>query len=256
MKKITPNGPVIKKLREHLERGATQKELAHTIGVSERQLRSIENCNAPISVATLDRLAKALGAHRDQIAYAIYAPKLVPSPGADLLAIVQELAEEKLVPRNDSDLAYATMDEATLYTSASRSHDLATHIEVQFTEETGAYAEELIELLSSLTWSQRNILVSVPPTEEIAARRRIRHLLVLLKGNDVWVYQTDIIRRLPERYTVAPPDEPAEHQFRLYVAFGPPGEYGETSLRIPVDHGQPFILPAWPSLKSRRRAGE
>ena len=61
---------------------------------------------------------------------------------------------------------------------------------------------------------------------------------------------------LPHTYTVAPLDEPAEHQFRLYVAFGPPGEYGETSLRIPVGHGQPFVLPARPGLKSRPRTGE
>jgi hypothetical protein len=29
------------------------------------------------------------------------------------------------------------------------------------------------------------------------------------------------------------------------VALGPPGEYGEVSIKVPIDHGQPFFLPGW-----------
>ena len=41
---------------------------------------------------------------------------------------------------------------------------------------------------------------------------------------------------------------------RLTVAFGPPGEYGETSMKVPVDHGQPFVLPALSTFLERQGA--
>jgi hypothetical protein len=50
---------------------------------------------------------------------------------------------------------------------------------------------------------------------------------------------------VPERYTVAPEGEKPTIEMRLTVAFGPAGEYGELSRLVPVDNGQPFILPAW-----------
>ncbi|MFD2029814.1 helix-turn-helix transcriptional regulator [Ancylobacter dichloromethanicus] len=59
MKKVVPNGKVVKALREQLERLSTQKEMANEIGVSVRMLRMIENENAPITVTTADRLAKS-----------------------------------------------------------------------------------------------------------------------------------------------------------------------------------------------------
>jgi hypothetical protein len=33
------------------------------------------------------------------------------------------------------------------------------------------------------------------------------------------------------------------------VALGPPGEYGEITIRVPIDPGQPFVLPAWNRFK-------
>lgn len=69
--------------------------------------------------------------------------------------------------------------------------------------------------------------------------------MVMLRGNDISVCQTKVYRRLPERYDLPPEDEPAKHQSRFVIALGAPGEYGETSMRVPIDHGQPFILPSW-----------
>ena len=43
MKKVVPNGAVVKALREQLEKLSTQKEMANEIGVSVRKLRMIEN---------------------------------------------------------------------------------------------------------------------------------------------------------------------------------------------------------------------
>lgn len=251
MKKVVPNGMVVKALREQLERLSTQKEMANEVGVSIRMLRMIENENAPIAVTTADRLAKALRVHRERIILISERLEMAPTRSApDTFSALME-DEDRLIPRHDYDIARATRDEGALYTEAARSHDVACIIGTTLDEETGAYAQELFDILSGLTWSQRDILVDIPPATEIAVRRRIRQLIVLLKGNDIWIYQTSVLRRLPERYTVAPADEPCSYQTRHVLALGPPGEYGETTMRVPIDHGQPFILPAWSKFSGR-----
>ncbi|TPJ44459.1 helix-turn-helix transcriptional regulator [Mesorhizobium sp. B2-7-1] len=256
MKKFTPKGNVIKQLRENLNRLSTQKEMANEVGVSDRKYRMIENENSSIPMVTVDRLAKALGVHREAIIYstgvpivaAVNAAPASPSPPLD--------DEDKLIPRFDWDYARATTDEGRLYNKAVSSHDMSTVIETTLTEETSAYAEELFQVLGNLTWSKRDILADIAPTEEIAIRRRIRQLLVLLKGNDVWVYETSYYRMVPERYTLAPEGEPCTHQGRLVLALGPPGEYGEETLRVNIDNGQPFMLPSWKNLRSKNAGGD
>jgi transcriptional regulator with XRE-family HTH domain len=246
MKQVTPNGKLIKRLRSELERLSTQKELAHDVGLSERKLRQIENEDAPISATTLDRLAKAFNVHREQISLPV--PELIAAPvaGENIFdSIVSDMSKERLIPRYDYDLADVTMDEGLLFTRANSSHDFRCEITVPLSDETAQYAEELIKILNSLTWSVRSILDKVDSLEEIAIRRRIKQLLVLLRGNDIWVYQTHLYRQLPERHTPLPEGEYADLSSRFVIALGPPGEYGETTLRVPIDHGQPFYLPAW-----------
>ncbi|WIA57132.1 helix-turn-helix transcriptional regulator [Sphingobium sp. WTD-1] len=77
MKKVTPQGSLIKQLRSQLETGSLQKEMSHAIRISERRVRLIENENAPVTVPELERIAVYLGVPRDTIAYAINTPKLV-----------------------------------------------------------------------------------------------------------------------------------------------------------------------------------
>jgi transcriptional regulator with XRE-family HTH domain len=249
MKKVVPNGAVVKALREQLEKLSTQKEMANEIGVSVRKLRMIENENAPIAVLTAERLAKALQVHRERIVTPESAPVVVAEAGGRAISAAWMEDEDRLIPRHDYDIASATSDEGQLYSEAARSNDLACVIETKLDDETGAYAQELFDILGSLTWSKRSILEDIPPAAEIALRRRLRQLIVLLKGNDVWIYQTSVLRRLPERYTVAEEGEHCTYQNRYIVALGPPGEYGETTIRVPIDHGQPFVLPAWSRFK-------
>lgn len=251
MKKVIPNGTAIKLLRQQLERLSTQKEFANAIAVSVRMLRKIENENTPISVVLLDRIAKLFGVHRDVLA-ATPLPSLPAAANSDSDPPPLFEDEDQLIPRHDWDYAQATSDEGKLYDDAASSHDLACVVEVPFTDETGAYAQELVDLLTRLTWSRRDILVDIPPSDQIAIRRRIRQLMVLLRGNDIWIYQTKVYRRLPECYDLPPEDEPTTHQSRVVVAFGPPGEYGETSMRVPIDHGQPFILPSWKKFMAKQ----
>jgi transcriptional regulator with XRE-family HTH domain len=246
MKQIIPDGPRIKTLRLGLESNATQKELAYAVRVSERKLRQIENESAPISVATMELLAKNLGVHREQITVRQSALQLVAADGETVFdTILSDLRKDRLVPRFDYDLANVTMDEGVLFKEASHVHDFVCEIMVPLNEETGEYAEELIAILTSLTWSERSSLDRPTSVEEIALRRRIRQLMVLLRGNDIWIYHTHLFRKLPERHTLPPEDEPSEMRSRFIIALAPPGEYGETCVRVPVDHGQPFVLKGW-----------
>lgn len=112
--------------------------------------------------------------------------------------------------------------------------------------------EELLDSLTGLTRSAGSILDDLPIAEERVVHRRLRHLLALLKGNDVWVYEASYFRRLPERATVAPKDEPVTFESRLSIALGPPGEYGETTMRVPVDYGRPYNLPPIGAITSVR----
>ena len=245
MKQVTPNGHLIKELRSNLEKNSTQKELSYAICISERKLRQIENENAPISVKTLDRLAKELGVRREQISMSQPVTNILPASEHNIFeAVLNDFRKEKLVPRFDYDLATVTMDEGRLIKSANQSNDFVCEIMVPLTDMTAQYAEDLIAALTSLTWSERSILDTITSTEEIILRRRVKQLMVLLRGNDIWIYHTTLFRRLPERHTLPPENEPSELSSRFIVALAAPGEYGETSIEVQVDHGQPFIIPA------------
>lgn len=252
MKKIIPDGEQIKHLRLDLERLSTQKEMANEIVVSVRMLRKIENENAPIAPVLLDRIAKLLGVHRETIT--LSSPSSSPPRRARNDGGLPDFDQERLIPRYDWEYAQAISDDGALYEEASKANDLACVIEVQLNSETGAYVQEMVDLLTALTWRQRDIRHDIPASDQIQIRRRLRELIVLLRGNDIWIYQTTVLRRLPERSDLPPPGEPSTVEFRLTIAFGPPGEYGETSMRVPIDHGQPFVLPAWSSLREKEGA--
>lgn len=243
MKKVMPNGQAIKEARERRTKGALQKEMAPAVGISPRLLRLIENANHPVTILLLERIASYLQVPKDRIAFAIDSPKLVLDSTKG--AACPDRDEDRIIPRHDEECATACTDERSLFKDASNSHDLKVHIDAKLTDETAAYVEELTTILSSLTWNERDILEDILATEEVALRRRIHQLLVLLKGNDVWVYPTHHFRRLPERHTLPPEGEKHTTEMRLTVAFGSPGEYGELSRLVPVDNGQPYVLQAW-----------
>lgn len=245
MKKVVPNGQVIKEARERRTKGTLQKEMAPAVGISPRLLRLIENTNHPVAILVLERIASYLQLPKERIAFAIDSPKLVPDSAKGAAHVGRDRDEDRLIPRYDEEYATACTDEGALFKDASTSHDLKVHIDTKLTDETAAYVEELTTILSSLTWNERDILKDISATEEVALRRRIRQLLVLLKGNDVWIYPTHHFRRLPERHTLPPEGEKPTTEARLTLAFGPPGDYGELSRLVPVDNGQPYVLQAW-----------
>jgi transcriptional regulator with XRE-family HTH domain len=241
MKKVTPNGQHIKGLRIAMDRLSTQKEFAHAIGVSERKLRAIENANSTIGIDVLERLAKVLGVHREEVAFSLNAPKLVSTDSTLSTSLASIWNDEKLIPRFDEDIARTTMDEGQLFKEAVEANDIAFTIETPLTPETSEYVDALISILQPLPKGVRGY-ADIDPREQISIRKTIRQNLVLLKGNDVWVYSTSVMRTLPESYSLPEEDAPYTIEFRAVVAFGPPGEYGEDSIRLVVDRGQPYLL--------------
>lgn len=244
MRKIQLDGKMIKRLRDSRDREATQKQFAYEIGVSERRLRAIENKDAPVSADVAERIARALGTDLQHLTQSCNSgsPLPVAASVATVVSTTPEQASQKrVIPRFDEDYAYAISDEAFLFEKIRPCRNLVSHIFLSLTAETSGYVEELLSILHSLTWEARDLLTPIDGLEEITIRRRMRELLVLLKGNDVWLYFCDNFRSLPESFEVPPESARCDFEFQAVVAFGPPGEYGETSIKVQVDRGQPHI---------------
>lgn len=244
MRKIQLDGRKIKELRDGRDRAATQKEFAHEVRVSERRLRAIENKNALVTSDVADRIARALNKPLQILLAHDHGPP--PPPQAVAQNTVEEMKpvlREQVLPRFDETIAHFVSDEAGLVELVKGNWVLLSHILTALNAETSAYAEELISILRSLACDPRvEARHRSDGAEEIGLRRRIRELLVLLKGNDIWVYGDSNMKALPESYEVPPVGDRRDYELQAIIAFGPPGEYGETSIRVPIDRGQPSIL--------------
>lgn len=240
MKRYSPNGGHIKELRTSRERNAGQKQFAHEVRISERKLRLIENENAPVTADALERIAKALGVPRQALVLEPGRPPATAEPQRSAPGLSPPPAP-KLVPRFDTQSATVARDESDLFDTARSSHLVISHFATRLTPETRSYAEEMLDLLESVSWDRRDPLKPIPGSEELRIRGRLQELLVLLKGNDVWVYELAHIKKLPESDVLVAEGEARKLQMQAIVAFGPPGEYGEDSVPVPVDNGQPWL---------------
>jgi transcriptional regulator with XRE-family HTH domain len=244
VRKIQVDGKMIKELRDGRDRAATQKEFAHEIRVSERQLRAIENRNALVTADVADRISRALNKPLQVLLARDDGPPPAPQTTAqNAVEVAKPVRREELLPRFDETIANFVGDEAGLVELVKGNWILVSHVLTALNAETSAYAEELISILQSLVWDPRvEERHRLDGAGEIGLRRRIRELLVLLKGNDIWVYGDSNMKALPETYEVQPKGGPCDYEFQAIIAFGPPGEYGETSIHVPIDRGQPSIL--------------
>jgi transcriptional regulator with XRE-family HTH domain len=244
VRKIQLNGGKIKELRDSRDRGSTQKEFAHEIRISERRLRAIENKNASVSAGVAEHIARAFNTPLQLLTHqrddGPPSPAQVTSQAA--ADTTKPVRREQLLPRFDEAYAQAVGDEAQLFDLVKGNRSLVSHILTSLNAETSAYGEELISILRSLTWEARDSMDSIDGAEEIGLRRRIRELLVLLKGNDVWVYADTNMKALPESFEVRPQGTRCDYEFQAVIALGPPGEYGEASVKVPIDRGQPSVL--------------
>lgn len=249
MKRYKTKGRHIRELREGREHRATQKEFAYEVQISERHLRQIETRNAAVSLDVVKRMACALGVQWQAIVFAADGPSLVlGSDARPPEPTTSEELEPVTMPRFETFSATVVRDEADLIESVIRRDVVVSHILTKLTAETNGYADELLALLESLAGERRDSFRSGAGRDELRIRARLRELLVLLKGNDVWVYATDHIKYLPESHEVQPKRDASTIQMQTVVAFGPPGDYGEETLCVPVDHGQPWIYDPKTSL--------
>jgi DNA-binding XRE family transcriptional regulator len=261
MRKFQLDGKMIKQLRDARPHASTQKEFAHEIRVSERHLRASENEDAPVALDVAERIARALGKpfehllgskdFEHRLGSASNEPRIPPNgvssaeaPDPTMLGsqtLVPELRE--LLPRFDKTTARAMTDEASLVELVRQNWVLIPQVLTKLSAETSNYAEELISILGSLADDPRaEIRPCGDGAQQIALRRRVRELLVLLKGNDIWVYGADNMKRLPESNALQPADQGLDLEFQAIVAFGPPGEFGETSVDVSIDRGQPIKI--------------
>lgn len=237
MKRYVIDGAKVKEMRRNLERLSTQKELAHAARLSERQLRKIENGYIEVRADDCRRLADALGTNFGNIVFSSDGPRLVSKSSE---RTIDWPSGPTLIPRFDTDIASFTQDENKLFELAGGNSEIVPEFAVNLNAETSAYVEELLALLEDISrdrWSGDKAIGNV---DGVRIRRRIRELAVLLKGNDIWLYVTSHLKKLPESHVVVE-DGPSHYRSQLIVAFGPPGEYGEESMKVKIDHGQPWI---------------
>jgi transcriptional regulator with XRE-family HTH domain len=241
MKRYKVNGKRIKELRSARERASTQKEFAHEVRISERRVRLIENTDAELKVDDLERLGKAFGVPWQSLVFTADGPQLV-SDGSGQTQPGQNPKGELpwiVIPRFETALATAVMDAEKLL-SAVRCHSMVFHLLTGLTAETEVYADKVMAILKGVHKLYQETGAPFDAREEIRLRRELRELLILLKGNDVWVYETSEFKHLPESYEVQP-RERVETLFQSIIAFGPAGEYGENTVKVPVDHGAPWL---------------
>ncbi len=243
--KFTTNGLKVKELRENREVRATQTEFADEIGISERMLCKIENENHPVEALILDKIAKAFGVHRQEIIFSSDGPRLVSEATAAAPAKKMPAQPDDaptILPRFDTIYVQVVKGAAELYEQASGVHEVVPKFLVELNAETSQYVEEMVSILNFLTFHGRSRNRPADGgSEDIKHRRRLRELVVMLKGNDVWVYADTHMKCLPESFEPDPNGQRQIHN-QLIIAFGPPGEYGEESVEVDVDHGQPIVL--------------
>lgn len=235
MRKYPIDGKKLKQLRRDRDRGSTQKEFAYKVGLSERQLRKLENTSMAIPHDLLETLARELKVEPQQLSRDNLL-LLVPQPAPPKVR-----REPELIPRFTEYCAEVVNDEVKICDAAAHSHVIITYFYTSLNEETGKYAERLLELLNTVIWDRPLGLELRDGLSELEWRRQVRQCVILLRGNDVWVYQAANYKRLPECNEVMPIGS-GELQCQLIIAFGKPAEDGDTSVRVPVDHGRPSLF--------------
>ncbi|MER9202944.1 helix-turn-helix domain-containing protein [Mesorhizobium sp. M0933] len=240
MRRYPLHGKRIKNLREHRDRQSTQKEFSHLVGISERKLRMIEAGHDSAPLEVVERMADVLGVPKESI---LLIPPRPPKTITRSIPSIPKMVDPMIYPRFSEESASATMDPGELLDIGMSSHQVLLEIKGALTKETEGYARELFGIVKSLSREERGPLEPPDGNLQLELRLRLRELLVLLKGNDVWVYTISLhFKFLPESY------EPRPFSTRNVciqgiIAFGTPGENGETSIWVRVDNGHPRVDP-------------
>ena len=240
VEQIRIQGAEVALRRKKHTRHSRQKTLAHEVGVSERSLRKIEKGNTLQNKRLAERIAAALGTTLDAIVFSAAGPRLVP-PSSPPAPVIDRFRGKQQYPRFDPDSAKLVGSAASLLESAQRAHIIKVEFHIELDGELTPYADELIALTREASRETRG-WDALDESRVGEIHQRMRWLLVQLKGNDVLVFACDHTKYLPESDVVLPKGRYGDFQWQAILAFAPPQEWGEDSVEVAVDHGQPYII--------------
>jgi transcriptional regulator with XRE-family HTH domain len=246
--RLVANGARIKELRTGGTAELPQKTLAARCGISERQLRRMENKNAVTKLPVLERVAKELGVGVGDISYGIGGPQLVLSEKKP----APETPEIMHLPRHTTASLPPVVSAQSLYELAKSSMKVVPHVLADAGQAEMEMIEEFLEILKVISdqeWSYGRPVASDAHDgndfPEVSRRRRLAELFVLLKGHDIRILAETAICDYPtgKKHWL----EAWHSQEHLLVAFAPPrGEYEEERVTVPFDRGRELVLPYKP----------
>jgi hypothetical protein len=105
--RLVANGPRIKELRTGARTELPQKMLAGQCGISERQLRRMENENVATKLPVLERLAKELSVAVDDISFGLRGPQRVSDEKVSALAAPPIGSQKLSISHSYNDLTCA-----------------------------------------------------------------------------------------------------------------------------------------------------
>jgi DNA-binding XRE family transcriptional regulator len=240
---VRMNGAAVELRRKQHPKFSRQKTLAPALGISSRTLRNIERLNKVRTVGFAKRMAATLGCELSDIVFSTTGPTLVPAPPPSpqlLTPGIRRFEGKQLYPRFDTQSASVTST-ADLFESAHRAELVLAQYQMELSPELTGYAEELIALTREASRESHPYFMEENDPRGPEIQERMRWLLIQLKGNDVLVYVCDHTKYLPESDEMVD-RKIREYQWQAIIAFAPPQEYGETSVDVDVDHGQPYII--------------
>src|SRR3546814_97755 len=137
-------------------------------------LRKIETNSIALPRDLLDKMAKAFRVPWQDLTYATDRPQLVLETAGAAAPTVASAgsAGPVVMPRFDTYFANLVRDEAALLDDACKCCVVVPHIQTRLTAETEVYVEEMIELLHSVTWENRDPAVPLDGRVELQMRRR------------------------------------------------------------------------------------
>lgn len=251
--KVAVNGARIKTLRAEAADELPQKKLAALCGISERQLRRIENGNLAVSKSVLRQLAAHLKVEMPEIAFGLDGSQLAPSQKNSQTALTKEEDSAEIhIPRHTTTFLGPVPGAHALYDMAANCQQIVPHVLVDAAPAQMEMIEECLDLLNAISRRKWSAGEPIPPDAydatafpEMARRKRLSELFVLLKGHDIRIVADQLIYDYPAGEDPWLPGQ--RFCFQLVIAFAPPrGQYEEDSLTVPFDGGRDQVLPRKP----------
>ncbi len=228
--------------------------------MSVRTLRKIENDNHLTAEPQLRLLATALGVPFSDIVFAQQGPRLVDVKGLDSRADRPNAGKESSsissapltpeIPRFSEVLINRIESAKELYELARHTHVIVSQFMIEMDVEVSGYVKEVLAILKRVSDGEHDLgdgfrrdRFDDGDFPELGRMKRLKEMLILLKGNDVLVYADCNERMYPDGETPWLPGLPYETQ--LIIAFSSPGE-DDHYVTVTVDNGR--SVPAGLSL--------